>query len=275
MSLNRVWIPSPCYSSRGGQSVRLIVLHTAEGATTIESLGNWFANSANQVSSHTGADDKVNTVGEYVRRDNKAWTSSNANPVAVQIEMCAFAKWSADEWAQHPNMLANCAAWVAEEAAHYGIPIRALSSSEAQGGGTGVCQHADLGSWGGGHWDCGGGFPMDQVLQMAGGVPGPGPAPTPPQPGGPAPPFPYPPQDYLGQARPDPHCHSGYYASDRPNVATWQGQMAARGWSIGVDGQYGPQSEGVARQFQQEKGLAVDGLVGPQTWSTSWTAPVT
>src|SRR5215831_18174389 len=33
--LTRKAIPSPNYSSRGGASVRLIVLHTAEGATTI------------------------------------------------------------------------------------------------------------------------------------------------------------------------------------------------------------------------------------------------
>jgi len=273
MALKRVSMPSPCYSSRGGSKVRLIVLHTAEGATTIESLGNWFGNSANQVSSHTGADDKPNTVGEYVIRPNKAWTASNANPVSVQIEMCAFAKWSTDEWNSHPNMLDNCAKWIAEEAAYFGIPLTRLSASQAQGGGTGVCQHVDLGSWGGGHWDCGDGFPMDRVMQMAGGAPGP--APAPPTPSGPAPPFPYPPSDYLGTARPDPHCHSGYYASDQPNVRTWQGQMAHRGWNIGVDGQYGPQSEGVCRQFQAEKGLSVDGLVGPQTWATSWSAPVT
>jgi N-acetylmuramoyl-L-alanine amidase len=167
MALKRKWIASPNYSSRGGSSVRLIVIHTAEGATTIESLGNFFASSSAGVSSHTGADDKENTIGEYVKRGNKAWTASNANPVAVQIELCAFAKWSKDTWNKHPNMLENCAKWIAEEAKAYGIPITKLSASQAQGGGRGVCQHADLGSWGGGHWDCGSGFPIDKVLDMA------------------------------------------------------------------------------------------------------------
>ena len=78
MALTRKWIASPNYSSRGGSGVRLIVLHTAEGALTIESLGNYFASSSAQVSSHTGADDKKNTVGEYVKRSNKAWTAANA-----------------------------------------------------------------------------------------------------------------------------------------------------------------------------------------------------
>src|SRR5215467_9354482 len=165
MALKRVWLPSPCYSSRGGATPRLIVVHTAEGSRTIESLGSWFANSANQVSSHTGADDKANMVGEYVKRGNKAWTSANANPVAVQIELCGFAKWSESEWKnKHATMLDNTAKWIAEEAKAYGLPITKLSASQAQGSGRGVCQHRDLGSWGGGHSDCGNGFPIDFVL---------------------------------------------------------------------------------------------------------------
>src|SRR5215471_808950 len=117
----------------------------------------------------------------------------------------------------------------------------------------------------------------NRIAQLLGGappVPGPSPTPQPPPSGG-GPGFPYPADNYLGTARSDPKCHSGYYPRDRPNVQTWQQQMANRGWTIGVDGQYGPQSEGVCRNFQQEKGLGVDGLVGPQTWSMSWTAPVT
>jgi hypothetical protein len=180
MTLKRVAIPSPNYSSRGGTKVRLIVLHTAEGSTTIESLGSFFANPASGVSSHTGADDKANTVGEYVRRDGKAWTAANANPYSVQIELCAFAKWDSAEWNRHPNMLANCAAWIAEEAAAFGIPVVGLTAAQAQGGTAGVCQHVDLGAAGGGHWDCGPGFPMARVLDMAAG--GGQTAPPPPEP---------------------------------------------------------------------------------------------
>lgn len=166
MPLKRVWIPSPNYSSRSGSGVRLIVLHTAEGARTIESLGGFFQGAVG-ASSHVGADDKPNTVGEYVKRANKAWTQSSFNSVAVSIELCAFASWSTDEWHRHPNMLENCALWIAEEAKYYGLPITRLNASQAQGSGRGVCQHVDLGSAGGGHHDCGSGFPMDYVLTMA------------------------------------------------------------------------------------------------------------
>jgi hypothetical protein len=102
-----------------------------------------------------------------VKRGNKAWTASNANPVAVQAELCAFAKWSKAQWNDHPNMLDNTARWLAEESAHFGIPLTKLSDSQAQGSGRGVCQHENLGSWGGGHWDCGGGFPIDDVISKA------------------------------------------------------------------------------------------------------------
>ena len=166
MALKRVWIPSPNYSSRGGSGVRLIVLHTAEGARTIESLGSFFQGDVG-ASSHVGIDDKANTIGEYVKRSNKAWTQANYNPMAVSVELCAFASWSTDEWHNHPNMLDSCAKWIAEEAKYYGLPITRLNASQAQGSGRGVCQHVDLGSGGGGHWDCGSGFPMDHVLKMA------------------------------------------------------------------------------------------------------------
>ena len=68
-------------------------------------------------------------------------------------------------------MLRNCADWIAEEASRYGLPLTALNPSQAQGGGRGVCQHIDLGSWGGGHVDCGSGFPMGYVLDLARGGP--------------------------------------------------------------------------------------------------------
>jgi hypothetical protein len=168
MALKRIWIPSPNYSSRGGASVRLIVLHTAEGARTIESLGNFFASSSAGVSSQVGTDDKVNTIGEYVSRGNKSWTQSEFNPIATSNELCGFASWSESEWRNnHHNMLENCAKWIAEEAAHFNIPIVKLTSSQAQGSGRGVCQHIDLGQRGGGHVDCGSGFPYDYVLDLA------------------------------------------------------------------------------------------------------------
>lgn len=288
MALNRIAIPSPNYSSRGGSAVRLIVIHTAEGSKTIESLGSYFASSSSQVSSHAGADDKVNTIGVFVKRADKSWTQGNANPQAVSIELCAFAAWDINEWHRHPNMLQNCATWIAEEAAAFGIPKTMLTAQQAQSNGAGVCQHIDLGSWGGGHVDCGPSFPLSEVMAMAGGQTGAPPQPTPTPPpavAGTAPPFPYPGDHYLGRPDSDPKCHSGHYGGvDSTNVATWQRQMIARGWDLGptgADGDYGDNSYNACRSFQGEATNeghdtgGVDGLCGPKTWALTWTKPVT
>ncbi|ACY97921.1 MULTISPECIES: GH25 family lysozyme [Thermomonospora] len=59
------------------------------------------------------------------------------------------------------------------------------------------------------------------------------------------------------------------------DVRRWQARMRERGWRIAADGWYGPASERVCRAFQAEKGLAVDGVVGPVTWRAAWEAPIT
>lgn len=59
------------------------------------------------------------------------------------------------------------------------------------------------------------------------------------------------------------------------DVHTWQNQMAKRNWPLTVDGVYGPESDHTCREFQRQKGMTVDGEVGPITWNASWMAPVT
>ena len=176
MALKRVWIASPNCSGRSGSGVRLVVVHTAEGARSYRDLGNFFASRSAQVSSHTGIDDERGTIGEYVHRPDKAWTQAAYNSQAVSTELCAApinspypcgARWTAEEWSRHPNMLANLADWIREECAHYGLPINKLSSSQAQGGARGVCGHVDLGAGGGGHYDPGPNFPWARVMTLA------------------------------------------------------------------------------------------------------------
>ena len=62
----------------------------------------------------------------------------------------------------------------------------------------------------------------------------------------------------------------------RADVAQWQRRMAQRGWPIGVDGEYGRQSAGVATRFATEKHLlpAKAGTVDKRLWDASWTLPV-
>ncbi|GAA2449656.1 hypothetical protein GCM10010191_79230 [Actinomadura vinacea] len=60
-----------------------------------------------------------------------------------------------------------------------------------------------------------------------------------------------------------------------PNVRRWQTQMRERGWNITADGDYGPISQRLCKNFQREHGLPVDGIVGPNTWKATWEAPST
>ncbi len=184
--LKREWIPSPYYSSRGGSGVRLVVVHTAEGARGFRGLGAFFQRAG--VSSHVGIDDERGVIGEYVKRADKAWTQDSYNPQAVSVELCAApissqypcgARWTALEWNRHEDMLLNLADWIREECQHYGLPIKKLSSGEAQGSGRGVCGHVDLGAAGGGHYDPGPNFPWARVMDLAcGGAPKPEPPKT-------------------------------------------------------------------------------------------------
>jgi len=58
-------------------------------------------------------------------------------------------------------------------------------------------------------------------------------------------------------------------------VRTAQNRFKERGWTITVDGIFGPQTTKVTKAFQAEKGLEVDGRIGPITWNALWTAPIT
>lgn len=108
----------------------------------------------------------------------------------------------------------------------------------------------------------------------AGSVPVNGGGSTPP-PTSAAPKFPLPAGHYFGPKSGPPESHSGYYNNDDDKFRPWQQRMSDRGWEITVDGLYGPETDNVCTQFQQEKGLMVDGLIGNQTWGAAWTEPVT
>jgi len=57
------------------------------------------------------------------------------------------------------------------------------------------------------------------------------------------------------------------------DIRTWQQGVADRGFALGVDGTYGPESDRVCRRFQARFGLVVDGIVGPITWPATFAYP--
>lgn len=59
------------------------------------------------------------------------------------------------------------------------------------------------------------------------------------------------------------------------SVKTWQARMKVRGWTILVDGVFGPQTQKVVKQFQTQKNLKVTGTINKETWYAAWHAPIT
>jgi N-acetyl-anhydromuramyl-L-alanine amidase AmpD len=183
----RVWIPSPNYNSSRSRN-QILCIHTSEGAQDFHSLGNFLANPGNQVSYQCGADNTTATqIGEYVKPPGKAWAAMNANDWGEHICCCTpagGANWSRDTWLSKDNMLRAVGAWLAEEAARFGIPLVKINADQIRAGVKGVCGHGDVSAAGAGgsHYDPGSGFPFDRALEYAGGGGGPPPGPAAPWP---------------------------------------------------------------------------------------------
>lgn len=157
-------------SSRGGAAVRLLALHTAEGARRVTDLDAYFARTR-EGSSHAGADNNALAEGgSWVPYDRAAWTLRSGNAISDNLELCGFASWSRETWLiAGAGMLKHAAEWLAARSKARGIPLRLLSEADVRRGRSGVIGHV---TWtramnDGTHWDPGPGFPYDVVLAAA------------------------------------------------------------------------------------------------------------
>jgi hypothetical protein len=158
---------SPSHSGRSGASVIWLAVHTAEGATTAESLANYLANPNNEVSYHAVCDD-VATI-QCVDYAEEAWAMLGGNPCSDQICCTGFAAWSRDTWLSHQGMLDRIARWLAERARERGIPLDHIGPAGVANRTPGVIGHWDytLGAHDGTHTDPGPNFPWDYVITKA------------------------------------------------------------------------------------------------------------
>lgn len=236
----------------GGLSPNLgLILHHQAGSG---SLYSFFNNPAAKVSAHFWVS-RGGAIEQYVDTSVVAWHGRDLNGryVGVETEGCGSAPHAE---AMPEAMVAALARLYAEGARRHGWK-NALANSNGQAG-FGYHRMAV-------NTAC----PCDvrlnrrsEILKRAfGGQASPQP-PTPPSSGGSAPKMTV---DWFGTT----------HNSRVGDVLTWQRKMRDRGWRIDTDQIYGPASETVCRQFQAEKRLQVDGKVGPQTWSMTWSAPVT
>jgi N-acetyl-anhydromuramyl-L-alanine amidase AmpD len=247
------WRPIAANTGGALRPIGLILHHAvADG-----SLFNFFNSPAAQVSAHFWVA-QDGTVEQYVDSEVVAWhgMALNAAYCGVETEGCSESPYAEP---MTEAMVAALAVLYAEGALRHGWP-NALAEATGQPG------------FGYHRMEVATGCPCDvrlarrpDVLARAfSGATPPAPGPLPPPGSAPAPPWP---GRYLAY-RPPPFMQG-------TDVATWQRQMAARGWALAADGVYGPASADVCRAFQREKSLGVDGVVGPETWAAAWTAPVT
>ena len=244
------WTASPNYSSRGGQRVRLIVIHDCEGSFL--GSASWFAMARSQVSAHIILSEDGLRAIQMVAFANKAWHACNVNPVSEGIEAAGYAAkgLGAPEWAA-------LAAIVAFRLRANNIPCQRASAANDW---TGYCQHVDLGLMGGAHHD----ITLDPAIRAqfdaliaaayAQDMPAiwtrSGSAPAPAAPAGFTP--------------------SGTVRHDlAPGSLEWaQAELNKLGFAtpaLVVDGLDGFATRAAVRAFQTKAALGVDGDVGPQT----------
>jgi len=144
-----------------------LAVHTAEGATTADSLANFLANPTNQVSYNTVCDDT--TTIQIVPYEQEAWAMLGGNPRADQICCTGFAAWSRDTWMAHRGMLDRIAQWLAHRAHARGIPLTHIGPQGVANRSKGVIGHYDytIGAQDGTHTDPGPNFPWDYVIATA------------------------------------------------------------------------------------------------------------
>lgn len=252
-----VWVgPTPNMYVGGMVAHKGLVLHI-EQSNDNNAVNHWFQDSSAQASAHF-TNPKTGPLCQLVDTDDAAWTEMAGNRYWVSVEHAGYGGDSLT-----PSQIENDAQLLAWLHNTYSIPLQITDDPN----GSGLGWHGMGGAAWGGHYDC----PGDPIKAQRGAIiaraqeilgQGSTPAPSPaPAPQGPA--FP---GEYLSVQ--SPMLHDG-------NVQTWQQKMADRGWTITVDGWYGNASASVCRQFQAEKGLTADGIVGPVTWAATWNSPVT
>lgn len=252
--------PTPNETPGGELEVYGLVLHIQDG-NQAGSLA-WCKNPQSQVSAHF-FNSKTGQLQQLVDTADMAWAEAAGNPHWISIENEG---WTGQDLTVPQIQAAG--RLLGRLYSVYRVPLEISDNPNTKGLGW----HGMGGDAWGGHPDCPGGPVLLQrphilaaALQSLGeNVPNP---PVPPRgaPTWPGRDFRYPPADGTDIIGAD--------------VREWQARMQWRGWTITVDGVYGPQSEQVCQAFQADSTahgwfLVQDGIVGPQTWSAAWERPV-
>ena len=247
-----IWTASPNYSSRGGQTTRLVCIHDCEGS--FAGSVSWFAMARSQVSAHLVLSEDGARAVQMVAFANKAWHACDVNSFSEGIEAAGFAAkgLGSPEWAA-------LAPIVAFRLRANGIPCQRASAANNW---TGYCQHVDLGAFGGGHHDItlDGGIRAAFDELVAGAFAEEMPASWTPS------------TSSIAPASPAGFTPSGTVRHDfAPGSLEWaQAALNKLGFAsppLVVDGLDGFATRVATREFQAHAGIAVDGDVGPETFA--------
>ena len=160
-------------SGRGGQKIRLIVIHTMECGETIgkaKQVLNWFTGKTSpKASAHYLADSKE--IYQLISDDDTAWAVADQllNQQSISIELAGSAFQTPAQWVDSYSKgeLEIVAKLASELAKKYGIPAVKLSPADIIAGKSGFCGHADITvakKVKGGHIDPGVSFPWSTFI---------------------------------------------------------------------------------------------------------------
>lgn len=138
---NLKWVASPNFSERSAK-VDLIVVHDCEGSYAGSVA--WFANQASQVSAHYVLKEDGSEATQMVGLDKKAWHACAFNSRSVGIEMGGTAARGFPE--DQIQAACNMTAFLLKK---FGIPCNLSEGGKSPG----FCSHHMLGKAGGGHFD--------------------------------------------------------------------------------------------------------------------------
>jgi N-acetyl-anhydromuramyl-L-alanine amidase AmpD len=244
------FIPAAHYTRGRTKPLLWVVLHSAEGARLASELGNYFHTTTRSASSHIGVG-QDGKAAQYVHDNDTAYAAVNANNQGWHVELCGFAHWTRTEWLAHRAMLDTAAACVAKICQAYHIRAAWLTPADLEAGHSGLTTHRTVSAWkpSTGHTDPGPDFPLDVFLALV--------------------------QHHLAPAdwHKDGYTHPTLKegASGR-EVIHLQTLLNRHGAHLAADGKFGAMTTSAVKSFQRLVHVAVDGVVGPNTWLHLHTA---
>lgn len=257
-----LWVASPNHYYGRRTNLKWIVWHSTESKEVVGGAYNiaaaWFGRKTSRVSAHIVVDDGADRrypdgVIECVKPGDTAWHAANANAGGYGVEIVGKAGQGADAWSDPYSLAAirNACRWIASNPSLAHIPARWLTDSQLRNGDPGHTVHSQCSRVLGGtnHTDPGAGFPYTYVMeQLRAAQPTGGPTVTASAP----------------VARTT--LRAGYTGRNVSALQAGLNRLFPSYSRLVVDGDYGPATTKVVKEFQARAGLTADGVVGPKTW---------